>query len=110
MALHHDLLEQAGHLAKRERRRPRQASLRRAASSAYYALFHLLASEAAARVAGAQPPLLRTQVRRAFTHNDMQDVARQFAGGVPKQATARLIQGAIEPELRLVAQAFVAWH
>ncbi len=42
MAFHDDLLEQANHLARRERGRPRQASLRRAVSSAYYALFHLL--------------------------------------------------------------------
>jgi len=41
-----DLLEQAKHLANRERQRPRQASLRRAVSTAYYALFHLLISEA----------------------------------------------------------------
>ena len=40
------LLEQAQHLANRERKRPRQASLRRAVSTAYYALFHLLVSEA----------------------------------------------------------------
>ena len=41
-----DLLEQARHLAKRGKKRPRQASLRRAVSTAYYALFHLLISEA----------------------------------------------------------------
>lgn len=40
------LLEQAQHLANRERKRPRQASLRRAVSTAYYALFHLLIHEA----------------------------------------------------------------
>jgi uncharacterized protein (UPF0332 family) len=45
MAFHEDLLEQAQHLARRERGRPRQASLRRAISTAYYALFHLLISE-----------------------------------------------------------------
>jgi uncharacterized protein (UPF0332 family) len=45
MAFHEDLLEQAQHLARRERQRPRQASLRRAVSTAYYALFHLLISE-----------------------------------------------------------------
>lgn len=42
MAFQDDLLEQAGHLTKREPRRPKQASLRRAVSAAYYALFHLL--------------------------------------------------------------------
>ena len=41
-----DLIEQASHLARREPKRPRQASLRRAVSTAYYALFHLLISEA----------------------------------------------------------------
>ena len=46
MPYHDDLIEQARHLAKREPKRPRQASLRRAVSTAYYALFHLLISEA----------------------------------------------------------------
>jgi len=49
MSLHYDLLEQAQHLANRERKQPRQASLRRAISSAYYALFHLLISEAVSK-------------------------------------------------------------
>lgn len=43
MAFPDDLLEQAVHLARREPGRPRQASLRRAISTAYYALFHLQA-------------------------------------------------------------------
>jgi uncharacterized protein (UPF0332 family) len=47
MSFANDLLEQARHLANREPKRPRQASLRRAVSAAYYALFHLLASETA---------------------------------------------------------------
>jgi uncharacterized protein (UPF0332 family) len=42
-----DLLEQARHLANREPKRPKQASLRRAVSTAYYALFHLLSIETA---------------------------------------------------------------
>jgi len=41
-----DLLEQAHHLATREAGEPKQASLRRAVSTAYYALFHLLIDEA----------------------------------------------------------------
>lgn len=41
-----DLLHQADHLARWDRRRPKQASLRRAVSTAYYALFHLLISTA----------------------------------------------------------------
>ena len=46
MSLHGDLLDQASRLAVQEPRRPRQASLRRAVSAAYYALFHLLVDAA----------------------------------------------------------------
>jgi len=42
LALPDDLLAQAKHLASKEPKRPRQASLRRAISGAYYALYHLL--------------------------------------------------------------------
>ena len=46
MAFADDLLEQAYHLANREQEDPGQASLRRAVSTACYALFHLLIDEA----------------------------------------------------------------
>jgi len=46
MSLPHDLLAQARLLATKEPRRPKDASLRRAVSTAYYALFHLLTDEA----------------------------------------------------------------
>jgi hypothetical protein len=46
MSLPDDLLEQAGHLASRERTKPKQASLRRAISVSYYAVFHLLVDDA----------------------------------------------------------------
>lgn len=45
-ALHAQLLHQARHLAIKEPSRPQQASLRRAVSTAYYALFHFLIDEA----------------------------------------------------------------
>jgi hypothetical protein len=48
MSLPADLLAQARRLVSLDPRRPRQASLRRAISTAYYALFHLLISEASA--------------------------------------------------------------
>ncbi len=41
MAFADDLLEQAYHLASLETGDPKQSSLRRAVSTAYYALFHL---------------------------------------------------------------------
>ena len=48
MAFHDDLLELAQDLANLHPEDPHQASLRRAVSTAYYALFHLLISEATA--------------------------------------------------------------
>jgi hypothetical protein len=48
MAYHDDLLQQSLLLVHKEPRNPKQASLRRAVSTAYYALFHLLISEAVA--------------------------------------------------------------
>jgi uncharacterized protein (UPF0332 family) len=63
-----DLLEQSAHLANREPRRPRQASLRRAVSTAYYALFHLLIQEATRNWKRAQQ---RQLLARAFEHGRM---------------------------------------
>src|SRR5260370_506909 len=76
MAFPDDLLKQALHLAKREPKRPRQASLRRAISTAYYALFHLLITEAVSnwRIA-AQRPLLA----RNFEHNRMKAASGRAA-------------------------------
>jgi uncharacterized protein (UPF0332 family) len=107
MALHDDLLEQAAHLASRERKKPRQASLRRAVSAAYYALFHLLAAEGARNFVPSQPPGLRAQVGRAFSHDGMEQVCKQFAAGAASERAAQLLQGPIEPDLKAVAQAFV---
>jgi uncharacterized protein (UPF0332 family) len=63
-----DLLEQAHHLANREPKRPKQASLRRAVSTAYYALFHLLSTETSKNW---RRPDERSTVARMFEHGSM---------------------------------------
>lgn len=68
MPLANDLLEQAYHLARRERKRPKQASLRRAISTSYYALFHLLISEATKNWKNADQ---RAALGRFFGHGSM---------------------------------------
>lgn len=68
MAFHDDLLEQALHLANRERKQPRQASLSRAISSSYYALFHLLIAEAVSKW---KITAQRPQLARIFEHARM---------------------------------------
>jgi len=118
LAFHHDLLEQAEHLVSRERKKPKQASLRRAVSAAYYALFHLLVAEAARLLSPTQPPGLRVLIGRAFNHADMRNVCKGLIQGsaaagrnrpsndIPA-ATRSLLSLPLEPALVSVLEAFV---
>ena len=67
-----DLLELAQHLASLEPANPRQAYLRRAVSTAYYALFHLLISEATLNWGR---PELRSELGRVFGHGKMRSAS-----------------------------------
>jgi hypothetical protein len=85
MAFADDLLKQAYHLANKERKNPTQASLRRAVSTAYYALFHLLIEEAARNWAIARQ---RSILERTFDHGKMKGICEDhvkafFIGGAP---------------------------
>ena len=110
MSLHADLLHQARHLATREPRRPKEASLRRAVSAAYYALFHLLVNEASLRFVGGRRDRrnLRECLVRAFAHRDMKQASQGFAGGKlsPKLAPA-IVGHAVQIPLAHVAETFV---
>ena len=108
MALHHDLLEQAANLARKEPKRPKQASLRRAVSAAYYGLFHLLVDAAVVQfIKGPNPRGLRNLLRRDFVHSEMKKMSQSFAGGTLPSALAEALVGPIAPDLQLVAEAFV---
>jgi hypothetical protein len=99
---------QARQLAQREPSRPKQASLRRAASAAYYALFHLLVDESSRRlISGPKRVGLRHLLARAFSHSDMDVAATAFAKGSPNKMTAALAGVALPAVLRRVAAAFV---
>jgi len=107
MSLANELLEQARHLARRERRRPRQASLRRSVSAAYYALFHLLVDEATGLLVSR--PETRPLFARAFDHGDMKQASRAFAN--PQPQLAELTGGTpVPPAVQDVAAAFVELH
>lgn len=107
MALPQDLLRQARHLATKEKRRPQQASLRRAISTAYYALFHLLSSEAASLVSPAQPAGIGRHIQRALTHGDMKNAAKGISQPNLGRPYSALISTAVLPELADVARHFV---
>jgi hypothetical protein len=103
MSLHSDLLRQAKQLARLEPRHPRPASLRRAVSAAYYALFHLLIHEATRTLISA--PDLRNRFARAFDHGDMKAASNAFAN--PPADLKRLTGGTpIPPDLQTVAETF----
>lgn len=105
MSLHDDLIEQAEHLAKREPTKPRQASLRRAISTAYYALFHMLIRDGALRLMPSAPATLRDQAQRAFTHGEMRNACEVFSRS--SKAYAHLLVTPLEDGLQSVAEAFV---
>jgi uncharacterized protein (UPF0332 family) len=105
VSLHHDLIEQAEHLAKRELKKPRQASLRRAVSTAYYALFHMLTDDAVLKLIPNTPDGLRVQAQRAFTHGEMRNACEQFTKS--SNIFARLLVRPVETQLQTVAEAFV---
>jgi uncharacterized protein (UPF0332 family) len=107
MALAKDLLDQAERLLSHEKKRPKQASLRRAVSTAYYAFFHLLISEVTRKMAPASPKNLGLQMQRAFDHGAMREVCKSFAGGTLPSFVQHLQSGPIEPALRRLADHFV---
>ncbi len=111
MSLPRDLLAQARFLATKEPRRPKDASLRRAVSTAYYALFHLLTEEASRfLISGSDRDSLRNLVARGFTHSEMGRTAKAFSsgyGGLAQHIQSTLPETSGYPkELSKVATAF----
>jgi hypothetical protein len=108
--MHTDLLEQARHLATRDSFRPKQANLRRAVSSGYYAIFHFLIDEACNSFIGrsSERGALRGVVARAFQHGEMSRASASFAGArLPPRLARVLGHPEIGIELARLAGAFV---
>lgn len=75
------LIEAGRDFAKtRGKGRPRPIWLRRAVSSAYYALFHQLCREAAEHLIPKGSPQQRLKLARAFGHGDMKKTCARIAG------------------------------
>lgn len=103
MSLHQDLLEQAADLVLKEAKRPKQSSLRRAISTAYYAVFHLLIFEATKTVVPEKS--IGYLVARTFQHGEMKEASKAFSVSLPKKLGT--ILPSISSDLRHVAGAFV---
>ncbi len=103
MGLAEDLLRQARHLVVWEGGNPSQASLRRAVSTAYYSLFHLLTVDAGQRWTGALSA--STGVERAFTHGSMRTASKEF--GETTWTNWHNQVETVPPKLQRVACAFL---
>jgi len=107
MAFPDDLLELAQGLANLHPESPHQASLRRAVSTACYALFHLLISEATANWAR---PELRAILGRCFDHGLMETASETKVSQINSAFKRNPPEGAektVAIYLRTVANAFI---
>ena len=102
MGLAEDLLQQARHLATYQGASVTQADLRRAVSTAYYALFHLLIEDAAQRWKGSSAAI--TGLQRAFNHGQMRIVSTKFSS--PRWQDWHCATQTVPTALRRVAQSF----
>ena len=99
MPLAEDLLEQASLLLNKETKNPKQASLRRAVSTSYYALFHLFIQEACGNW---NAPNVRDYLARAFEHRTMYKASSAAENAAyPPPTTPQ-----VAAKLRSVARAF----
>ena len=101
-----DLRVQAHHLFNLDLRKPKQASLRRAVSAAYYALFHLLVVDAVLRVSPKVPAGLAARIARSLTHVEIREVCQSIASANPSEILCELHPVGFSADLRIVAQAF----
>lgn len=79
--LYRELLQQAYHLATKEPKRPKDASLRRAVSAAYYSVFHFLIQEASRFLVSGAREELRLRLVRCFEHKRMKEAAQTLNKG-----------------------------
>ena len=107
MSLASDLLDQASKLAELDPMKPKQASLRRAISAAYYSLFHLLIDDGARRITTS--PTLQPYVARSFQHASVKDAANKVIEQSKESPPwpAPLFTSSIEFELIRVCTTFV---
>ena len=111
MSLHSDLLKQAYFLARKEPKKPIQASLRRSVSASYYALFHFLVDEATRLMlmTGNVRAPLRDSLARAFHHSTMKQTAADFAKrkSIPSKLAYGIGHTQVQQPLIDVASAFI---
>jgi hypothetical protein len=102
-----DLLEQAESLANREPKRPKQASLRRAVSTAYYAVFHLLAAEGSEMLAPNVDKSTLHLIQRWFDHGEMKKTCGKFSVSPLTTPLKELLGETASADLHRVVRTFI---
>jgi uncharacterized protein (UPF0332 family) len=111
--LSNELLAQAGMLARREPRKPRQASLRRSISASYYSVFHFLIEECTRIAVGTAHDRARFRqfAGRAFVHGKMKSVCEEFTKNLPKSELLKpfwsMYQVSTNMQIKTIAQNFI---
>ena len=114
MPLAAHLIEQARDLAAHDALgAPRQANLRRAVSTAYYALFHFLGEEGTKLIIGTAHD--RTKLRqfagRSLIHGKMKNVCEEFIKGTPKSDLLKpfwsRLRVTASADIKTIAEAFI---
>jgi len=106
MTLPDELLDLADELAKPGSVASEQVRFRRAVSSAYYALFHLLTWEASSVYS--QEPEVRRNLCRTYTHTQIKEVSKRIVKGEwPKALRSTNIRPVWSKELEKMSRSFV---
>jgi uncharacterized protein (UPF0332 family) len=104
MSLADELLETANYLLRQNNRNPSDAAIRRAISTAYYALFHRLIESATASVLGM--PDQQQAVARSFDHGKMRRVCEAVTAKTVPPGVAAVLGAPVTAEVTKVAEAF----
>jgi hypothetical protein len=105
MSLSDEFLETSRYLLRRNNNRPTQGDLRRAISTAYYAIFHRLIEDATTSCASA--PGTADLVARVYSHSDMKNACRSvLKSPIPKPFDAFFPSG-LPLAVRATAKLFV---
>jgi uncharacterized protein (UPF0332 family) len=96
-----DLLKQARSLASQDPNRSKDASVRRAISTAYYALFHFLIDEATRILIGTslKDKPLRQLLSRCFQHQSMAKACKQIVDLANNRTNPASAYGSFAPSL-----------
>jgi uncharacterized protein (UPF0332 family) len=104
-------LDQAEDLVRKEKKKPKQASVRRAISAAYYALFHLFSEKVTETLIGSTNDRanIRAWLGRALEHGTMNTACKFF--GNPSDRTfkefSKNLAFTVDPDLKVIADTFV---